>query len=379
MTELARDVSSTPPQPDPAFRTNRRRAVATSAAGWALDGFDFTMFALALSAILASLHISVGLGGTISTISLMASAIGGVLGGVLADRLGRVRVLCWVVVAFSVFTALTATAQDLPQLILWRALEGIAFGAEWPVGVALLAEYAESERRGRLMAFMQSAYAIGWVCSTLCYFVVFSTLPQQVAANHVRGRHPARAVRAGDPPEGQGPLPAGDRQSVWRSFGTLWQGSQRARTLKATLLLVGGHGINYSLVSFLPLYLRTVRGLPVTGTAIYTWIQISGAFFGYVSSGFFHDRFGRRTTFTVAYVGIAATMVLFLFLPAQSTVVGYLLIFLLGFTLYAAAGGRCLPVRVVSARRPRRGGRLRLQRRTGGRRTRADGDRLAGR
>jgi sugar phosphate permease len=92
------------------------------------------------------------------------------------------------------------------------------------------------------------------------------------------------------------------------------------------------------LVSFLPLYLRTVRGLPVTGTAIYTWIQISGAFFGYVSSEFFHDRFGRRPTFTVAYVGIATTMVLFLFLPAQSTVVGYLLIFLLGFTLHAAAG-----------------------------------------
>jgi MFS family permease len=224
-----------------------------------------------------------------------------------------------VVVAFSVFTALTATAQDLPQLILWRALEGIAFGAEWPVGVALLAEYAESERRGRLMAFMQSAYAIGWACSTLCYFVVFSTLPQQVAWRimFVVGILPAlsvlvirRKVKDRFPPE--------NRQSVWRSFGTLWQGSQRARTLKATLLLVGGHGINYSLVSFLPLHLRTVRGLPVTGTAIYTWIQISGAFFGYVSSGFFHDRFGWRPTFTVAYVGIAATLVAVLVPPSPS-------------------------------------------------------------
>jgi dipeptide/tripeptide permease len=72
------------------------------------------------------------------------------------------------------------------------------------------------------------------------------------------------------------------------------------------------------LVSFLPLYLRTVRGLPVTGTAIYTWIQISGAFFGYVSSGFFHDRFGWRPTFTVAYVGIAATLMAVLVPPSPS-------------------------------------------------------------
>jgi MFS family permease len=78
------------------------------------------------------------------------------------------------------------------------------------------------------MAFMQSAYAIGWACSTLCYFVVFSTLPQQVAWRimFVVGILPAlsvlvirRKVKDRFPPE--------NRQSVWRSFGTLWQGSQR--------------------------------------------------------------------------------------------------------------------------------------------------------
>ncbi|WP_341318765.1 MFS transporter [Paraburkholderia sp. IMGN_8] len=91
----------------PTDRTGYRRVVAASALGWGLDGFGHTMFALALGAILTSLHLSIGIGGTISTVSLVASAIGGMFGGALADRYGRVRVLVWVVLGFSVTTALT--------------------------------------------------------------------------------------------------------------------------------------------------------------------------------------------------------------------------------------------------------------------------------
>lgn len=109
-----------------------RKVVIASAMGWGLDGFDHTMFALALGAILTSLNLSIGIGGTISTASLVASALGGMFGGALADRYGRARVLVWVVVGFSVTTALTATAQNATQLVIWRTLEGLCFGAEWP-------------------------------------------------------------------------------------------------------------------------------------------------------------------------------------------------------------------------------------------------------
>ena len=106
----------------PEFRARYRRAVTASAFGWGLDGFDHTMFPLALGAILTTLGVNVATGGTISTISLVASAVGGLLGGALADRFGRARVLVWVIIGFSVFTALSATAQNVEQLVLWRVL-----------------------------------------------------------------------------------------------------------------------------------------------------------------------------------------------------------------------------------------------------------------
>ena len=77
----------------------RRRAFVAAGLGWALDGFDWTMYAFALTAIVASLGVSVADASFVVTSALIASAVGGVLGGVLADRFGRVRVLTWVILA----------------------------------------------------------------------------------------------------------------------------------------------------------------------------------------------------------------------------------------------------------------------------------------
>jgi MFS family permease len=323
-------------------RVQYRRVVLASALGWGLDGFDHTMFALALGAILTALHLSIGVGGAISTASLVASAVGGVFGGVLADRYGRVRVLVWVVVGFSVATALTATAQNASQLITWRTLEGLCFGAEWPVGVALLSEYARAESRGRMMALMQSAYSVGWAASTLAWFVVASS---STPANSWRwlfvvGLLPAfaifvvrRGIRDRTASHGRG------TSGLLAGVARLFHADLRRPTLSATVFLVGAHGNYYSIVTFLPLYLATERGLHVAGTTMFMLVQILGGFIGYVSSGFFHDRFGRRPTQTVTFLFSIASIAAFLYTPVQSLAVGYVLVFLVGMSISSSAGG----------------------------------------
>jgi len=111
-----------------------RPAFWASFAGWALDAFDYQALPLALAAITATFALSAGQAGLIATVTLVMSALGGVLAGTLADRIGRVRTLMLTVGVFSVFTLLSGLAPTYELLLFSRAVQGLGFGGEWAVG-----------------------------------------------------------------------------------------------------------------------------------------------------------------------------------------------------------------------------------------------------
>lgn len=309
-----------------------RRAFAASATGWGLDAFDWTMFSFAVPAIIATLHVTTAQAGYISAASLVASALGGILGGVLADRYGRVRVLVWIIVGFSIFTGLSATAQNLEQLMLWRVLLGLSYGAEWAVGAALLSEYSRPEKRGWLMGMVQSFYAVGWACSTLVYFIAFAVFPETSAwrVMFAVGILPAFVslwIRRS----------ARDRVDVRPQARTrntiklLFVDGRAKTTVLATILGTGVQGIYYSVIIFLPLYLADEQGLGVVGTAGYTWCVIAGAWVGYLVAGYLHDAVGRRPAFTVMFIGSGLSVIFFVSVPLSGVALGLLASFILGF------------------------------------------------
>ena len=99
--------------------------------------------------------------------TLLASAFGGILFGVLADRIGRARALVYAILIYSGFTGLTATATGVTMLIVWRTLVGIGMGGVWSAGSVLVAESWPAEHRGKAAGFMQSGWAIGYILAAL--------------------------------------------------------------------------------------------------------------------------------------------------------------------------------------------------------------------
>src|SRR2546423_14573546 len=95
--------------------------------GWALDAFDFQVFSLALTAIAATFALSKGQSGLIATVTLVVSAIGGVVAGTLAFRIGRVSKLIVTIVAFAIFTFLSGLAPDYGLLPSFPAPSGLVF------------------------------------------------------------------------------------------------------------------------------------------------------------------------------------------------------------------------------------------------------------
>src|SRR3954467_1693935 len=158
-----------------------RRAFRAAFAGYMLDAFDLIVLTLSLSAIGATFDVGTGATGALSTVTLSASAIGGILGGVLADRIGRARTLMLSVGVYSLFTFLSGLATSYQMLVVLRVFQGIGFGAEWGVGAVLVAEIVRGESRGRALGIIQSAWAVGWALAVLAYLVAFELFPETVA------------------------------------------------------------------------------------------------------------------------------------------------------------------------------------------------------
>lgn len=275
-----------------------RKALIAAALGWGLDSFDFYLYVYALPAILAAFNISNTAGGLLATYTLVASSLGGIAMGALADRFGRTKMLMLSVSWFAVFTFCSGLAQNYTQLALFRGLEGLGFGGEWAVGSVLIAEWSARDRRGRNLGFVQSAWAIGWLCANVAFQITASFAPPQNAWRYLffLGILPALAVvyirsNVSDPPIFVA------RKDV--ALHELFRRDLLSTTLTATLMSTGAQTGYYALFTWLPKYLHDVRHLPAIGAGTLLYFVIVGAFAGYLSAGYINDSLGRRYTFVL--------------------------------------------------------------------------------
>src|SRR6476661_3332245 len=158
-----------------------RRAFRAAFAGYMLDAFDLIVLTLSLTAIGVTFDVGTGATGALSTVTLSASAVGGILGGLLADRIGRARTLMLSVGVYSLFTFLSGLASSYEMLMVFRVFQGIGFGAEWGVGAVLVAELVRGESRGRALGVIQSAWATGWALAVVAYLIAFEVFPETTA------------------------------------------------------------------------------------------------------------------------------------------------------------------------------------------------------
>ncbi|HEX7140663.1 MAG TPA: MFS transporter, partial [Vicinamibacterales bacterium] len=182
MTVPARvPVQTTPPADDSGPFTwwrdadeRARRAFIAASLGWMLDSFDVMLYAMVLATLMTDpvLRLSNQTAGTLGSITLIAAAIGGIAFGVVADRLGRKKALMGAVLIYSVFTAACGFAQTVAQLAVFRVLLGFGMGGEWATGAALVSESFPAKHRGKALAFVQSAWAIGYGLAALVNMIV---------------------------------------------------------------------------------------------------------------------------------------------------------------------------------------------------------------
>jgi MFS family permease len=150
----------------------QRRTLVAAALGWMLDAFDVMLYALVLTHIMRDLGMSKSTAGLLNTFTLLASGIGGVLFGFLADRMGRKRALMLSILTYSVCSFACGFSTSILMLAVFRFMLGLGMGGEWNTGATLVAETWPTELRAKAIAVVQSSWAIGYALAAVVAGVV---------------------------------------------------------------------------------------------------------------------------------------------------------------------------------------------------------------
>jgi MFS family permease len=314
-----------------------RRALIAASLGWLLDAFDVMLYALVLAALITDMGLDRATGGLLGSVTLAASAVGGIVFGIIADRIGRTRALSLSILLYSIFTAACGFAQNVAQLAVFRIFLGLGMGGEWASGAALVSETWPKQHRGKALGLMQSCWAIGYGAAAIVTAIVLprfgwravffvGVLPALFTLWIRRSVHEPKLwkelkAQAPNPgPQASSPKSQAPRLPL-RGLGAI----TAALTLMNAATMFAWWGLNLWIPAYLSLP-RDQGGIGLSPEAMSSFVVVMqvGMWFGYVTFGFVSDRFGRKPTYVVYLV--AASLLVFAYstlrAPAALLVLG---------------------------------------------------------
>ena len=315
-------------------------------AGWVFDFYDLILFTFLLIPIgkelqLSNVQLSYVLGS-----SLGATALGGVVFGILSDRYGRKSVLQWTILTYSAGTFLCGLSTNLEMLLIFRIVTGLGVGGEWATGQTYIGETFPAHVRGRYGAMMQTGAPFGIVLASLvggflapsigwkaCFFV--SILPALLVV-FIRRRLPEsdvwlerRRLTLGSARASSLPI-----TEFFGKFTALFSRNFRKLFLQSLVLAVFDMSAYWFTYSWLPGYLQQQRQFSLVKSALWMLVTQAGGVLGYLSFGYAADRFGRRPAYSVYSVIMALGLVMITLLWASIVIYPFIILscmFLVGF------------------------------------------------
>ena len=299
-----------------------------------LDAVDWMSLAILMPLIKVAFNLSMSQAGLLFTATIGGAAIGGFIGGVLADYYGRVRVLMFTIAFYAIFTGLCGLAQSFEQLLAIRTIVGLGLGAEWGIGAALVSEYWPAERRAKATSLVHTGWPIGYGLAALLSILIVPAfgwralffvgavpalfalwvrwaLPEPEAWLNVRDARRKAKANAETKPK--------------FSLAILFTPQYLRTTVFACLFMGFALMAYWGAVAWIPTFLAQERGLSVVRSGGYLVLLNTGAVAGILFFGWLADIKGRRTACiagmasaffaTIIYVNIQNPIALLIFGP----------------------------------------------------------------
>jgi len=309
------------------------RVLVASNLGWLFDGFE--IYALFLTVGFA-LHQLLDVtqqaqvpryAGYILATTVFGWATGGVIGGIIADYIGRKRTMILAVLGYSFTTGLSAFAWDWVSFALLRFLVGVAIGSEWATGASIVSELWPDHARGKGGGLLQCGAGLGGILASLVWLAVGGAGPNAWRWMYLIGVLPALLtfwIRRSIPESPRWEAASERRHAAhaMRRGGAALEGENRALTRFTVVDLFADRSVRRPLIcaflmmlsvtfafwgvsTFIPTYVGSVASK--AGLSAPTWSAWAGlatsicGVFGFVSPGFPADAFGRKPAAMLLY------------------------------------------------------------------------------
>lgn len=305
--------------------------------GWLFDSMDTGLIAFILPVLAKEWGLAPGQMGLIGSIGLIGMALGAVISGTVADRIGRKKVFTITVLLYSIASAFCALSWNYQSLLVFRFLVGFGLGGELPVAATLVSEYAPSRVRGRFIVLLESFWGLGWIAAAcIAYFfipvygwrmafligalpalyvcLIRLHMPESVRYLLTRGRvDEARQIVLSLEKQLHVPsaLFTGETEPVpvvaKASFRELWKKPFMSRTIMLWLVWFGINFSYYGIFMWLP-SLVFQQGFTVVKTFEYVLIMTLAQLPGYYCAAWLVDKIGRKYTLSafLLFSGIAS-------------------------------------------------------------------------
>jgi MFS family permease len=324
------------------------RVLRASFLGWIFDGYEALVLVVVLAPMLhavltpAQAASTPVYAGVVIGITLLGWGIGGLVGGILADYVGRKRMMLWSVLLYALFSGFTALSDTIWTLCALRFVTGLAMGSEWSTGIALLSETWPEEARAKGAGFLQSGFGWGTLTAAVVWYAMSAWHPlgdQTWRVMFVLGALPAlfvlyirrnvnesekwqRAVREkrwnATTEPGAGATRTAAAADGKRPFTLTQLFSEREAARRTLILLVLSIVTTvgwWAISSWLPTFTVAIAKAEGVADPLSWGSKVSiaytiGAIAAYMVAGFVVDAIGRKAFLSLTFVGSLLTTII---------------------------------------------------------------------
>jgi MFS transporter, putative metabolite:H+ symporter len=289
-----------------------RRLLFVAGLGWLFDAMDVGIVSFIIAALVKDWHLTLEQAGWIGSINSFGMAIGAVLAGAFADRIGRKPIFTFTLLLFSVASGLSALAVTYSMFCWFRFITGIGLGGELPVASTLVSEAVPTESRGRAVVLLESFWAGGWLLSAIIAYYIIPTYGWRLAlllcalpalyAVYLR-------FQLSESPRLQAPA-TGKPSSIVKNVSSLWSPTYVRPTFMLWILWFAVSFSYYGIFLWLPTVMVS-KGFALIKSFQYVLIMTLAQLPGYFSAAWLIEKMGRKFVLVSYLIATAISSYLF--------------------------------------------------------------------